>query len=151
MGNLNPDKLHLTFRDGVRPDGPPTPRAYTLTHSDMTGDLFLTIGKRYNSQQISGWYTRFMRDEVLAEWRDGEQLSLHVHCHASGGLVFGSSSYREAVFRHHLPMVLEAFRYGEQELINVHPQLAQTPIFVHFHARQKKYDKTERWGILDDY
>lgn len=151
MGNLNPDKLHVEFMDGTHPDGPVIPRVYTLTHSDVTGDLFLSIGQRYNTRQISGWYTRFMRDEVLAEWCDGEQPSLHVHCHVSGGLVFGSSAYRDSILRYHMPMVLQAFRYGDQGLINARPQLAQAPIYVHFHARQKKVDKTENWGVLDDY
>jgi hypothetical protein len=151
MGNLNPDKLHVKYLDGSRPDGPELPRAYTLTHSDLTGDLFLAIGQMYNPRQISGWYTRFMRDEVLAEWGGGEQPCLHVHCHVSGGLVFGSSSYRDSILRHHMPMVLQAFRYGDRVLIDARYQLAQAQIFVHFHARQKKYDKTENWGVLDEY
>jgi hypothetical protein len=68
MSRLRPDKLHVRCAGGVTPDGPITPRRYTLTHSDATGDLYLTIGPDYDRQQISGWYTRLMRDEVLAEW-----------------------------------------------------------------------------------
>ena len=64
MSRLNPAKLHITFREGAAPDGPLIPRRYTLTHSDQTGDLFLTIGPEVNHAQISGWYTRLMRDEV---------------------------------------------------------------------------------------
>ena len=149
--HLTPEKLHITYIDDVRDDGPLAPRAYTLTHSDTTGDLFLTIGLRYNLPQISGLYTRFMRDEVLAEWRQDEQLTLHVHCHVSGGLVFGTSGYRDSIFRYHLPMVLEAFRYGDQKLVEAHPQLAQAPITVYFHARENKFDKTEQWGVFDEY
>jgi hypothetical protein len=47
-------------------------RCYTLTHSDTTGELFLTIGPDFDRAQISGLYTRLMRDEVLAEWREDE-------------------------------------------------------------------------------
>jgi hypothetical protein len=151
MEHLNSHKLSVKFVGGARPDGPLTPRAYTLTHSDTTGELFLTIGYETNIRQISGWYTRFMRDEVLAEWRNDEQLSLHVHCHVSGGLVFGSSSMRDSIFRSHLPMVLEAFRYGDQQLIDTYPQLAGAPVIIHFHAREKKLSKMEHWGRLNDY
>jgi hypothetical protein len=48
-------------------------------------------------------------------------------------------------------MVLEAFRYGDRQIIEAHPEYALAPIIVHFHARDKKLDKTEQWGILDNY
>lgn len=68
MGRLNPRKLHVRFAAGGTPQGPLTPRRYTLTHSDSTGDLFLTIAPEVDRKQIAGWYTRLMRDEVLAQW-----------------------------------------------------------------------------------
>ena len=69
MSRLQPDKLHVQFARGTAPDGPVVPRRYTMTHSDTTGDLFLTVAAKYNRKQIAGWYTRLMRDEVLAEWQ----------------------------------------------------------------------------------
>jgi magnesium dechelatase len=166
MTHLNPDQLSVSFLPGTREDGPITPRAYTLTHSDVTGDLFLTIGPQFHWPQVAGWYTRLMRDEVLAEWQDkaltdrrgkvlAERLDdsvprLIVHCHVSGGLVFGIKSWREGIFRYHLPMVLEAFRYGDQALVNDHPQLARAPIEVHFHYGGKCKIELS-WGVFDDY
>ncbi len=70
MKRLHPEKLHVCYLKGVGCDYPPVPRRYTLTHSDLTGDLYLSIGSDYNSRQISHWCTRLMRDEVLAEWED---------------------------------------------------------------------------------
>jgi hypothetical protein len=150
MEHLNPEKLHVNFIDGANVDGPITPRAYTLTHSDSTGDLFLSIGPHYNLPQISGLYTRLMRDEVLAEWEANEQITLHIHCHVSGGLVIGTSKWRESIFRYHLPMVLEAFWYGDKRLIDTYPQIAKATIIVHFHAREKKLNQLEAWGVFDD-
>ncbi|MFX1448611.1 MAG: staygreen family protein, partial [Promethearchaeota archaeon] len=69
MADLNPEKLHLKFKDSVGKVKLELPRKYTLTHSDSTGELFLTIGAEYDYEQISSLYTRFMRDEVLAEWK----------------------------------------------------------------------------------
>lgn len=45
MSHLNPNKLHVDFMGSVTQEGPVVPRAYTLTHSDSTGDLFLTIAQ----------------------------------------------------------------------------------------------------------
>lgn len=151
MDHLNPDKLHVDFIDCANPEGPITPRAYTLTHSDMTGDLFLTISQRYNFPQVSGFYTRLMRDEVLAKWDVNEPKSLHVHCHVSGGLIFGSPGMRYRIFQYSLPMVLEAFWYGDRILLSLHPELAMGQVIVHFHARQKRFNKDEAWGKLDEY
>ncbi len=89
MDHLNPDELYIDFIDGTNADGPNTPRIYTLTHSVMTGDLYLTISQRHNFSQISGFYTRLMRDEVLAKWDVSEGFPLHIPCHVSGGFVFG--------------------------------------------------------------
>lgn len=152
MTRLNPDKLHVRFASTSAPEGPIAPRRYTLTHSDATGDLFLTIGPDYDRQQLAGWQTRLMRDEVIAEWQPDEGgPALHLHCHVSGGLVFGGAGMRDAIFRRELPLVLETFRFGDGALFEAHPELDQAPIWVHFHAAQARYDRTERWGVPADY
>jgi len=151
MGGLNPLKLHVTYLAGVEPEAPIAPRRYTLTHSDFTGDLYLTIGPDYNLDQISGWYTRFMRDEVLAEWKDNQDgASFHIYCHVSGGLVFGRASWRDAIFRSEMPLVLEAIRYGDRTLFIANPRLDHASIFLHFQASKPRYNKTEAWGTFTD-
>ena len=152
MSRLKPEKLNVRFVSGATPEGPVIPRRYTLTHSDTTGDLFLTIGPDYDQQQIAGWYTRLMRDEVLAEWREEENgPALYVHCHVSGGLVVGSARWRDAIFRRELPLVLEAFRFGDRRLFEVQQELDQAPIWVHFHARQPPYNRVESWGVPAEF
>ena len=152
MGRLQVERLHVWFVPGTEPEGPTLPRAYTLTHSDLTGDLFLTIGPEHNRKQLSGLYTRLMRDEVLADWSEHEEgLALHVHCHVSGGLTLGSAKMRLAIFKHEMPLVLEALRVGDRRFFDAHPSLDQAPVLVHFHARQRRYSTVERWGVLADY
>jgi len=152
VSHLRPEKLHVRFVSDVTPRGPVVPRRYTLTHSDRTGDLFLTVGSDYDRDQISGWHTRLLRDEVLAEWQeDREGPSLHVYCHVSGGLVLGRASWRYRIFGHHMPQVLQAFRFGDQELFETRPDLDDAPIVVHFAASQRRYRRTESWGTLSDY
>jgi hypothetical protein len=69
MTRLIPEKLHVKYLGGAAVDAPIAPRFFALTHSDSTGDLFLSIGSDYDKTQTSGLYTRLMRDEVLAELR----------------------------------------------------------------------------------
>lgn len=152
MTRLIPNKLHVTLTEATTPQGPITPRRYTLTHSDRTGDLFLTIGTDYDYEQISGWYTRLMRDEVLAEWQDDEEgPALHVYCHVSGGFVLGPSAIRFAIFQRELPLALEAIRYGDRELFESASHLDGAPVLIHFQAREKRYNLVERWGMVADF
>ena len=152
MKRLRIEKLHVRFLAGARQDGPLVPRRYTLTHSDFTGDLYLTIGLEFEQDQISRWYTRLMRDEVLAEWTALERdLTLVVHCHVSGGLVFGWPRLRCAIFRRELPLVLEAIRWGDRALFDGNPGLDAAFVLVHFHASQQRYNTTEEWGSPGSY
>jgi hypothetical protein len=92
MSRLKPEKLEVIIKGDLTETDPIIPRRYTLTHSDATGKLTLTIGLEYDLKQISGWYTRLMRDEVLAEWikrdcaRERDQRALPISKKALRGL-----------------------------------------------------------------
>lgn len=152
MSQLDPGKLHVTFHEGMSPRKLSLPRRYTLTHSDRTGDMFLTIAADYDREQISGLYTRLMRDEVLAELvRTGQTFLLHVYCHVSGGLVLGTAGWRDGILRHHMPMVIEALRYGDRELIRVRPEIDRAGVMVHFQSSHAGYHRIEEWGELQSF
>jgi len=152
MKRLNPEKLHVTYLPGVGQTELLSPRRYTLTHSDITGELFLSIGTEYDGKRISHWYTRLMRDEVLAEWEmDSGEPGLMVHCHVSGGLVFGWAGMRNDILHRELPLALEGIRFGDQSLVEAHPALDMASVSVRFHAAQARYDVKENWGHLRDY
>ena len=144
MRRLRPEKLSVA-RDAETAESTLTiPRRYTLTHSDSTGDLKLSIGEDYSRKQTSGLYTRLMRDEVLAEWRlESGAYSLHVYCHVSGGLVFGTRGMREGIFLREMPLVLEAIRYGDRGLFESNKELDQAPITVHLQASGRDYKVVE--------
>jgi hypothetical protein len=152
MGRLNPDKLHVSFLDGTSPENFSLPRRYTLTHSDITGDLFLSVGVRCNTSQISRMYTRLMRDEVLAELvKSGDGLELHVYCHVSGGFVLGPARWRSDIFHSELPLALEAIRQGDRTLFEEDLQRDGTPVYVHFRSANARFNSVEKWGIMGDY
>jgi len=152
LSRLIPEKLHVRYLLGVSPETLALPRRYTLTHSDATGDLYLTVGPDYDYKQISGLYTRLMRDEVLAEWKnDRDGLSIHVYCHVSGGLAIGRASWRESIFRSEMPLVLETIRYGDRKLFVQDTMLDNVKIWVHFQVSKASRDKVEQWGVPSDY
>lgn len=152
MSHLDPRKLQVTLQAGTSADILGFPRRYTLTHSDLTGDLFLTIGAEFDKEQIAGIYTRLMRDEVLAEWKKvGNQAILHVYVHVCGGMAFGFAAWRNKILHYHMPMVLEAFRYGDQEVFIQHPELDDAKVIVHFAPHRKRYHQDEDWGPIQKY
>ena len=152
MSQLDPSKLHVRAQPGLTADLLALPRRYTLTHSDRTGDLFLTIADDFDRDQISGWYTRLMRDEVMAEWvMTPEGPALDIHCHVSGGVVFGSAAWRDSILRTHMPQVIEAVRQGDAALFAAQAQLDYAPVRVHFHSHLAALDRIETWGVLGNY
>lgn len=149
MASYKPEKLHVKL--GREMEGAKLPRRYTLTHSDRTGDLFLTIARDYDREAISDWYTRLMRDEVLGEWQEDDGLALHIHCHVSGGFVLGPARWRYSIFKGHLPKALEAICNGDGEFISREPDFRSAPILVHFHAKQEALNRIEDWDCVQNY
>jgi hypothetical protein len=91
-----------------------------------------------------------MRDEVLAEWvKTEDSYFLHVYCRVSGGI--GTLKFRDKIFRQELPLVLEAFRYGDQDFFSANPLLDKTSIWIHFQSKREKYNKVENWGAFENY
>jgi hypothetical protein len=52
MSRFNPSKLSVTFLPLANSIWPITGRKYTLTHSDITAELFLSIGYGYDYAAI---------------------------------------------------------------------------------------------------
>lgn len=146
MERLNPEKLYVKYRSGATTTEPVIGRKYTLTHSDTTGDLFLTIGLAYAYDEINN-----MRDEVLAEWQiyEGEPL-LYVYVYVGE---FGPevTAIRDTIFRRELPLALEALRYGDSEFFMENPQLDNAPVWIYFDSPNPDYNKFEYWGTPNDY
>lgn len=147
MSRLNPEKLSVEFRDGITATTPIIPRRYTLTHSDITAELFLTIGLRYAYDKINA-----MRDEVLGEWiRKAERYSFHVYLYVDGEFYPMLTAIRDSVFRRELPLALEAIRYGDRAFFNKHSELDNSPIIVHFMSSNPQFSKVENWGTFSEY
>ncbi|KAL1201650.1 Magnesium dechelatase SGR1 [Cardamine amara subsp. amara] len=127
------------------------PRTYTLTHSDITAKLTLAISHSINNSQLQGWANKIYRDAVVAEWKKVKgKMSLHVHCHISGGhlLLDIFAKFRYYIFSKELPVVLNAFMHGDGDLLNNYPELQEAQVLVYFHSNVDEFNKVECWGPL---
>ena len=146
MGRLNPEKLYVEFRPGVTTTQPILGRKYTLTHSDITAELFLTVGLQFAYDKITS-----MRDEVIAEWKYpncGVLLYVYVYVGDYGPAV---NAIRNTIFRRELPLALKAIVYGDQHLFKVNPPLMNAPIWIQFASSEPTYNRFEYWGTAMDY
>lgn len=145
-------KLKVLFLGVDEKKHPSTlPRTYTLTHSDITAKLTLAISHSINNSQLQGWANRLYRDEVVAEWKKVKgQMSLHVHCHISGGhfLLDLFAKFRYYIFCKELPVVLKAFVHGDGNLLNNYPELQEALVWVYFHSNVDEFNRVECWGPL---
>ena len=147
LSKFNPDKLHVEYREGVTYTEPINYRRYTLTHSDETADLFLTIGLRFASDKITS-----MRDEVLGEWmmmREGYVYNVYVEIggHSDEAVL----NRRNDIFRRELPLALEAIRCGDYRFFLAYPELNYCSIIVYFLSSNPKFNKVENWGTFSQY
>jgi hypothetical protein len=147
MSRLNPDKLTVEFKNGVTSTVPIIPRRYTLTHSDITADLFLAIGPDFDYDNITN-----ERDDVLGEWFFTEEgIRYYVYLHVSGPNGGDKDELRSEIFHRELPLALESIRFGDRKFFNTHPELDSSPIVVYFLYINPKDNKAEYWGTFADY
>jgi hypothetical protein len=152
MNRLNPEKLHVTYLNGISREKLILPRRYTLTHSDSTGELFLSIGYDFDRNKISSLYTRLMRDEILAEIVNNEEaFLLRVYCHVSGGFIIGTAGWRYNIFQNELPLVWETIRYGDRAFFNENLKVDNAIVEIHFQSNHKRFSKVENWGLVSKY
>lgn len=148
---FEPEKLAVTFGPGAQTTGPPRDRRYTLTHNDITGNLRLTIDSEFNHPQISGFYTKLLRDEVKAEWYFTPDPSLHIYCHVSGEEKWlAPPAFRNYIFRREMQLVLDTFLYADEEMLERHPDLRSATVFVHFQSDIQELNLVECWGRFGD-
>ena len=142
-----PDKLETTFVEPITPYHPIKGRKYTLTHSDETGMMFLTIANEFDFEAINP----DSRDELLGTWKlyDGS-YKLFFYAYV------GNSDYLTALkkygaFKYHMNIALQAVVYGDQKLLKTHPDLNDSAIFVKYISSIQIFDHFEFYGYVKDY
>lgn len=149
MNKFNPERLSVEYRDGVTATDPVISRHHTLTHSDDTGELFLTIGTQFAWDKVN----IDMRDEVIGEWKtNGHCIYYNAYVMVNKeGQDFNTAMRRYEVFRRELPLALKAIRYGDRFLFNVYPALDNGLIIVNFISTYPQLYKQEIFGTFSSF
>lgn len=130
MSNFSPEHLFVKFRNGIKETKLTFPRKYTLTHSDITNELFLTIRTEFALDKINF----DMSDEVLGEWiLYGGSLYFNVYVYIDRqDQDFNVALKLDKIFRRELPLALTAIRYGNRSLFDQYPFLDSSYIIINF-------------------
>jgi hypothetical protein len=148
---LYEDKVHIRDTTGERDN---LPRRYTVTYSDRTADIFLSIGMEYDNEALGQAQTHERRDEVLAELADGDQPRLRVTCLVSGEGQTGrgiNPAMRRRVFEGQMPFVLAIIRYGDRFFYERHPELDRASVCVEFRSSEPELHGTREYGRIGGY
>ena len=149
MSKFNPERLTVEFRDGVTATKPVIPRNHTLTHSDFTGELFLTIGIQFAWDKVNP----DMRDEVIGLWKMNED-SLYYNVYINLDKEehdFNEAIRRNEIFRRELPLALTAIRYGDRCIFDLYPNLDCAIIVVNFMSFYPELYNQEIWGTFSNF
>lgn len=146
MERFKPEKLHVEYRN-VTPSEPIIGRKYTQTHSDLTVELFVTIGLQYAYDKISP-----NRDEVLAEWRILNNFEYYLLAYVYiGGFDYKLTEKRYMIFNRELPLALAAIRNGDNPFFKSHPELDKAPIYIYFDSTYPNFRGYRSFGTPSDY
>ncbi|MFA9466624.1 MAG: staygreen family protein [Velocimicrobium sp.] len=147
MKELNSQKVFVQYRDIMKPYEPVMSRLYTITHSDLTAELFVFVAQNYAEDQI----TR-MRDEVRVAWElYKEGIALIGSVIVDGNGVVGNAYIRNKIFYNEMPTALQALRQADRFLFDKEPNLDNTPVFIHFISNNPVYNKTYDFGVIGIY
>ena len=147
MSKFQPEKLNVSYKDEIRTKTFLFPRKYTLTHSDESGELFLSIGKNYDFDQIN--YN--IRDEVLGSWEKDDKEYLLITLEVDNGDDISNTIKRDKIFRQEIVLALMAIVYGDNLFFENNKELYEAPVRVKFNSKFSEYDTLEDWGMVKDY
>ncbi len=147
MKKLMPQKVFVQYRGTMKPDEPVKGRKYTITHSDVTAELFVFISENYAEDQVNE-----MRDEVRVAWESDAKGYLLIGSVLVDGVgLEGSSFIRNKIFYNEMPTALQALRQADRFLFNQDPKLDHTPVLIHFISNNPKYNRTYNFGAIGNY
>ncbi|MBA2175989.1 staygreen family protein [Halobacillus locisalis] len=150
MMSFHPEKLSVTLIPPATKIEPIENRKYTLTHSDTTGELFLSTGTEYDIAAINP----VMRDEVIAEWMKDDQNRYYLagKAHVDGTNMDKSSSMiRFNVFKKEMETALKGITYGDRAFFAEYPTLQDAPIYIQYESIYPKYNQTFYYGTPRQY
>ncbi len=147
MNEFNPLNVFVQYRENISPIQPVLGRKYTITHSDRSGDLFVTIADEYAKDRIGP-----MRDEVLIEWKRRKReyvLEGSVLVDINQSEV--NSKIRNEIFLREMPLILKSLRYADRFLFETYPILDSSTVFINFDSNNPEFNKNYNFGAIGNY
>lgn len=144
-----PSNLSVSFLAPATQFRPIEERKYTLTRSNNTGLLFLSIGSEYDYSNVNPHF----RDEVKAEWipQMGE-FTLFGRVHVSGGEFDENyANVRFRIFQKEIELALKSIVYGDQTFYTFFPWLLDAPIHIHFDSLYPQFNQVIYYGTPRQY
>lgn len=139
--------VYIEYRDNVTPTSPLEERTYTMTHSDDTGDLFVTIGLTYAEDK-----TNELQDQVYLRWvKLNNKDLLYGNVLIDGDNITGNAKVRDEIFKREMPLALQAIYVADSPFFKAYPDLASTPVLISFNSSDPKYNKLYSYGAIGDY
>lgn len=140
-------QIFVEYRDRVTKTSPLQNRTYTMTHSDETGDLFVTIGLLYATDM-----TNELQDQVYLRFTPFEDKWI-----LSGEVLIdseefeGNNQVRYDIFKREMPLALQAIYTADKPFFDTYPELKETPVLIRFKSTDPKYDKLYDYGPISNY
>lgn len=150
MALFDPRKLSVKIITPANTFYPVEGRKYTLTHSDITAELFLDIGYVFNYQAINPK----MRDEVLAEWEKDDRGNHYLTGKAyvdNGEFSKEEADTRFHIFKKEMSTALKGIVYGDLPFYSNYPVLLDAPIFIHYESSYPAFRQTLYYGTPRNY
>lgn len=131
----------------MKPDEPVKGRKYTITHSDMTGELFVFVGESFAEDQIT-----VMRDEVRIGWEHyNKSIALIGSVMVDGSGISGNAYFRNKIFYDEMPTALQALRQADRFLFDKWPDLDNATVYIHFISNNPVYNQVYDFGYIGYY
>lgn len=147
MKKINPRKVFAQYRGSMNPYHPIMGRKYTITHSDITAELFVFIAEKYAEDQINE-----LRDEVRITWKENKKMqALTGTVLVDGQGIQGNANIRNKIFLKEMPTALQALRQADRFLFEKFPNLDNTPVLIHFISKNPSLNKIYHFGPIGNY
>lgn len=147
MRALSTQKVFVQYRDSMKPYDPVLGRKYTITHSDITAELFVFIADNYAIDQVTS-----MHDDVKISWEQNEnQLFLIGSVLIDGPDIDGDPAVRNRIFYTEMPTALKAMRQADRFIFEQYPNIDNTPVLIRFLSENPTYNKTYNFGPIGNY
>lgn len=146
-GTTNPEKLSVTFTPGVTLTDPIIGRKYTISYSNVSGEISMWISLRYLFEKVregeqgifGGWGTYYGQYAFYMFLSYGESTDP------------SALTMQERAFRSLIPSVLSAIKTEDRAFFLTHLELNYVPIIVYYVSRNPNFNRAENWGTFSMY